>query len=161
MCKKVIAVKYLIKTPGYIYIPIFLFPSLLLGSITIFLPEPEMAGFLATNQVVLDLLIAIIVAPLIETLLFQALIIEITCRFIKRPRKNIWISVIVSSVAFALSHTYCISYIFITFLAGIILALAYYLGRYRKEGVIVLVFVIHSVYNLITSLSSDALTFPL
>jgi membrane protease YdiL (CAAX protease family) len=146
------SINYLIKAPAYIFILIFLCPSVLLGVITTFLPEPDMAGSLATNHVVLDLLIAIIVAPLIETLLFQALIIEITCRFIKRPRKNIWISVIASSVAFALSHTYSISYIFITFLAGIILALAYYLGRYRKEGAVVLVFVIHSVYNLITSL---------
>jgi len=40
----------------------------------------------------------------------------------------------------------------ITFFAGVILAMAYYLGRYRKEGAIVLVFAIHSVYNLLTSL---------
>jgi len=150
--KQTLSVNYLIKAPAFKFILIFLFPSVLLGIITTFLPVPDMTGSLETNSVILDLLIAILVAPLIETILFQSLIIEIICKIIKRPRKNIWISVIVSSAAFALSHTYSVSYIFITFLAGIILALAYYLGRYRKEGAIILVFVIHSGYNLLTSI---------
>lgn len=156
--KQVLSVNYLIKAPTYIYLLIFLSPSLVLGALTTLLPEPDMTGSMATGSVVLDLLIAVLVVPLIETLLFQALIIEIICKFIKRPRKNIWISVIASSLAFALSHTYSNSYIIITFLAGIILAFAYYLGRYRKEGAIILVFVIHSVYNLLTSLYNMCLS---
>ena len=150
--KKISAVRYLIKAPTYLFILIFLCPSMILGTISTFLPEPDIAGSLAVEGVVLELLIAVIVAPLIETLLFQSLIIEIVCNFIKRPRKNIWISVIASSLAFSMNHTYSISYMVITFFAGVILAMAYYLGRYRKEGAIVLVYAIHSVYNLLTSL---------
>ena len=134
---------------------------MILGTISTFLPEPDIAGSLAVESFILEYLIAVVVAPLIETLLFQSLIIEIICKFIKRPRKNIWISVITSSLAFSLNHTYSISYMVITFFAGVILAKAYYLGRYRKEGAIVLVFAIHSMYNLLTLLSSDALTFKL
>jgi membrane protease YdiL (CAAX protease family) len=100
------SVNYLIKAPARIFILIFLCPSVLLGAITTLLPEPDMAGSIATGSVVLDLLIAVIVAPLIETLLFQSLIIEIICKFVKRPRKNIWIAVIVSSSAFALNHMF-------------------------------------------------------
>ena len=110
-----------------------------------------MVGSEAFKSVVLEWLVIVIVAPLIETLLFQSLIIELVCKLFKRPRRNLFISVTASSVAFALSHSYSISYIIITFLAGVILALAYYLGRYRKESPIVLVFVIHAVYNLLTS----------
>lgn len=150
MSKKALSFSYFIKSPGYIYILIFLFPSLLIGSITIFLPDPTIPDPIAGNNLVLDFLITIIVAPLIETLLFQSLIIELVCKLFKRPRRNLYISVTASSVAFALSHSYSICYIIITFLAGIILALAYYLGRYRKESPIVLVFVIHAVYNLLT-----------
>lgn len=150
--KLIPSVNYLIKAPAYIFILIFFFPSVLLGAITTFLPEPDMTGSLTTDSVVLDLIIAVIVAPLIETLLFQSLIIEIICRIIKRPRKNICTAVMISSLAFALNHTYSLYYFIITLGAGMILALAYYLGRYRKENAIILVFLIHSFYNLSSSL---------
>jgi len=146
------SVNYLIKTPAYIFIFIFYCPSVLLGAITTFLPEPDMSGSFATENIVLDLLIAVIVVPLLETLLFQSLIIEIICKIIKRPRKNICIALIVSSLAFSLNHTYSLSYVIMTFFWGIIFALAYYLGRYRKESAIILVFLIHSLYNLSSSL---------
>jgi membrane protease YdiL (CAAX protease family) len=149
---QILTVNYLIKAPFYFYIIIFLCPSLLLGVITIFLPEPEVAGYIAADSIVIEMLIAVIAAPLIETLLFQSLIIEIVCKIIKRPRQNIHIAVIASALAFALSHLYSLSYFIITFFGGIILALAYYLGRYRKEGAIILVFIIHSMYNLVISL---------
>ena len=150
--KLIPSVNYLIKAPTYKFILVFFVPSVLLGAITIFLPEPDMTGSFVTDRVFLDLLIAVIVAPLIETLLFQSLIIEIICKIIKRPRKNICIAVTVSSLAFALNHTYSIVYFIITLGAGFILALAYYLGRYRKEGAIILVFLIHSLYNLSSSI---------
>ena len=149
--KLILSVKYLIKTPTYKFILIFYCPSVLLGAVTILLPEPDITGSLVTESIILDFLIALIAVPIIETLLFQSLVIEIICKFIKRPRNNIWIAVLASSSAFALNHTYSISYIIITFLAGFILAFAYYLGRYRKESAIVLVFIIHSLYNLSTS----------
>jgi len=150
--KLIPSVNYLIKAPAYIYILVFFFPSVLLGAITTFLPEPDMTGSFVTDSIVLDLLIAVIVAPLLETLLFQSLIIEIICKIIKRPRRNIYIAVMVSSLAFALNHTYSLGYVIMTFFWGIIFALAYYLGRYRKEGPIILVFLIHSIYNLSSSL---------
>jgi len=150
--KLIPSVNYLINTPAYIFILIFYCPSVLLGAITTFLPEPDMSGSFATENIVLDLLIAVIVVPLLETLLFQSLIIEIICKIIKRPRKNICIALIVSSLAFSLNHTYSLSYVIMTFFWGIIFALAYYLGRYRKESAIILVFLIHSLYNLSSSL---------
>jgi len=150
--KLIPSVNYLIKAPAYIFILVFFFPSVLLGAITTFLPEPDLTGSVTTDSVVLNLLIAVIVVPLIETLLFQSLIIEIICRIIKRPRKNICIAVMVSALAFALNHTYSLGYIIMTFFWGIIFAIAYYLGRYRKESAIILVFLIHSFYNLSSSL---------
>lgn len=150
--KLIPSVSYLIKAPAFIFILIFYCPSVLLGAITTILPEPDMTGSFVTDSVVLDLLIAVIVAPLLETLLFQSLIIEIICKIIKRPRNNIYFAVMVSSLAFAFNHTYSLSYFIITLGAGLILAVAYYLGRYRKEGAIILVFLIHSIYNLSSTL---------
>ena len=155
VCKRtklIPSVNYLIKAPTYKFILVFFFPSVLLGAITTILPEPDIATSLVTDNIILDMLIAVLVVPLIETLLFQSLIIEIICKILKRPRKNICIAVMVSSLAFAFNHTYSLSYFIITFFGGIILALAYYLGRYRKESAIILVFIIHSMYNLASSL---------
>jgi len=151
-CKLIPSVSYLIKAPAYIFFLVFFLPSLLLGAITTFLPEPESAGYWETDIIVVDLVIAVIAAPLIETLLFQSLIIEIICRIIKRPRNNILLAVLVSSLAFALNHTYSIIYVVFTFFVGIIYAFAYYLGRYRKESAIILVFLLHSLDNLLASL---------
>ncbi len=150
--KLIPSVNYLIKAPVYIFILIFLLPSVVLGAITTFLPEPDMTGSFTTDSIVLDLLIAVIVVPIIETLLFQSLIIEVICKIIMRPRRNICIAVFASSLAFALNHTYSISYVIFAFFAGIIYALAYYLGRYRKEGAIILVFILHAMDNLSASL---------
>lgn len=150
--KLIPSVNYLIKAPTYLYILVFLCPSLLLGAITTFLPEPDMTGSFSTESIVLDFLIVVIVVPLLETLLFQSLIIEIICKIIKRPRKNMYFAVIASSLAFAFNHTYSLSYFIITLGAGIILALVYYIGRYRKEGPIILVFILHAMYNLLSSL---------
>jgi len=150
--KLILSVNYLIKAPAYKFFLVFFFPSMLLGAITTFLPEPESAGYWGTDIIVVDLVIAVIAVPLIETLLFQSLVIEIICRIIKRPRNNILLAVLVSSLAFALNHTYSLYYVIFTFFVGIIYALAYYLGRYRKESAIILVFLIHSLYNLSSSL---------
>lgn len=150
--KLIPSVNYLIKAPAYIFILVFFCPSVLIGAVTTFLPEPDMTGSFVTDSIVLDLVIAVLLAPLLETLLFQSLIIEIICRLIKRPRNNICIAVIVSALAFALNHTYSTSYVIITFFIGIIFALAYYFGRYRKESAILLVFIIHATYNLSSSL---------
>ncbi len=150
--QKLPSVRSLVYTPVYLFILIFFCLSIILGVITAFLPEPDLTGGFTTDSIVLDWLITVIAVPLIETLLFQTLIIEIICKLIKRPRKSIWIAVIVSSSAFALNHTYSTAYIIITFLGGFILALAYYLGRYRKENAVLLVFIIHSLYNLSSTL---------
>ena len=145
------SVRFLIRAPAYIYILVFYCPSVLLGVITTFLPDPDISSSLVADNIFLNLLVTVFVVPLIETLIFQSLIIEIICKVIKRPRKNICIAVIASSLAFALNHTYSLSYFFITLFAGMILALAYYFGRYRKESAIILVFLIHSIYNLTSS----------
>lgn len=152
--KQILSVNYLIRAPTYIFILVFFCPSLLLGAITRFLPEPEMTGYMATDSIVVNMLIGDIVVPLVETLIFQSLIIEIICKIIKRPRKNILIAVVASSLAFALNHTYSLSYVVFAFGMGIIYALAYYLGRYRKESAIILVFILHAMYNLSASLQN-------
>ncbi|WP_368077846.1 lysostaphin resistance A-like protein [Maribellus luteus] len=107
-----------------------------------------MADPIISESLLHDVLLTVFLAPIVETLLFQLLVIEAIRKIIKRPRKNICLALLLSSTVFALSHTYSLGYFFITYLGGIVLALAYYLGRYRRENAFFVVFVIHSLYNL-------------
>lgn len=103
---------------------------------------------LDSGNIILDILLSVIAGPLLETIIFQFAIIEIVCKVIKRPGRNIYVAVFFSAALFALSHNFSVGYVIYTFLAGIILALTYYFGRYRKEGGIILTFVVHGLYNL-------------
>lgn len=143
-----LVIKYLLKVRAYKFVLIFFGFSVLLGSITTFLPEPEMAEPLTAENILQEILLAVFLAPIIETLLFQLLIIEIIRKIIKRPKKNICVALLLSSTAFALNHTYSLGYFVITFLGGFVLALAYYLGIFRRENAFVMVLLIHSLYNL-------------
>ena len=122
-----------------------LFP---LGAITTFLPEPEMIEPITSEGIIIEVLLVIFLYPLFETLVFQMLIIEVIRKIINRPKKNICLALLLSSAAFALNHTYSLYYMAFTFLVGLVLALAYYLGRYRRENALLLTFLIHSLYNL-------------
>ena len=51
--------------------------SVVLGAITTFLPEPEMANTIMSEGILIEVLLAVFLAPLVETLIFQMLIIEV------------------------------------------------------------------------------------
>lgn len=144
------AVTYLLKIQSYKFIILFFGFSLLLGVITTFLPEPELAEPMTHNGIILQILLTVFIVPIIETIIFQLLIIEAIRKIIKRPKNNICLALLLSSTAFALNHTYSLSYFVITFLGGLTLAFAYYLARYRRENAFLMAFLIHSLYNLST-----------
>ena len=146
--KPALVINYLLKVRAYKFVLIFFGFSVLSGAVTTFLPEPEMAEPMTSESILNQILLAVFLAPVIETLLFQILIIEAIRKIIKRPKKNICLALLLSSAAFALNHTYSLSYLAITFLGGLVLALAYYLGRYRRENAFIIVLLIHSLYNL-------------
>ena len=83
------------------------------------------------------------------------LIIEVIRKIIHRPKNNIWLALLLSSTAFALNHSYSLSYITLTFFVGLVLALAYYLGRYRRENAFLLMIFIHTLYNSSAVLSNN------
>lgn len=141
---------YLVRIPALVFILLFLAASIVTGIITTFLPEPNVEDLFAIEDKWMEVLFALIVIPLFETFIFQALIIELVCKFIKRPRNKLYLALILSALAFAFNHSYSISYFLFTLVGGLILALAYFIGRYRRENAFLLVFIIHSLYNLST-----------
>ena len=98
------------------------------------------------EHIAIQLLTSVVLGPIFETLLFQVLIIEALRSF---KVSDIY-SILISSLLFALSHSYNISYMIVTFIPGIIFAL-YYIGLRRRRDWFVsafFVFAVHSLYNL-------------
>lgn len=97
----------------------------------------------------------IILLPLIETLVFQAMVIRIILFFFKKLKKTkIIIAIMASSILFAINHPYSISYILTAFFMGFVLAVSYIAIIKRKYSSIIVTFVIHSFYNMIPFISS-------
>lgn len=139
-----------------IFIGGFLILSLGIGFATMLLPDSygENGTEALLDSLFKKILYGVFIVPVFETLLFQTLIISVICRIIKQAKYNFYPAILLSSMAFSLSHSYNLYYIIYTFIAGLILAFAYYIARYRKENATLLVFMIHSIFNL-TSFGLD------
>lgn len=97
------------------------------------------------------IILASIIGPLIETLIFQHLIIEIIYKIPKIKNTN-FIAIIISSLSFALTHSYNITYIIYTFIIGLLLAYAFVIYREKSFSSFWIVTLIHSLRNTITTL---------
>jgi len=84
----------------------------------------------------------VIVAPLIETLLFQCLVIEIASSF---KIKTIYCCVL-SALAFASSHLYNVFYFTYAFVSGLMFAFLYTRGSNQKYAIL-LPLTTHVIYN--------------
>lgn len=117
-----------------------IFFNILSNSIT---NEPLTKGFKDLGSVWNQFLIAVIFAPIFETVLFQYAIIETI-----RKRLKPLFSCIVSAFIFASMHLYNIFYFFFAFFIGLLFGYLYYLGVTIKKGFIIVMFT-HMVYNFI------------
>lgn len=88
----------------------------------------------------------VLVTPLLETLIFQALPFYLTTKYIKIKKRH-YIFILLSPVLFI--HNFSIGYIITTYLFGFIFAFLYYIAYYRKENAIKLVALIHFINNLL------------
>ena len=92
--------------------------------------------------------LAVIFAPIIETLFGQLLPIKITTKILNNKFKVI--GVIVSAILFSLMHFgYSIWYSLLTFPMGILLAKTFIIFQERKESSFWITTAVHSLRNLI------------
>jgi hypothetical protein len=114
-------------------------------------------GFDTANKFVL----VVIFGPLVETFIFQFLVIELILIFFKRAKLSHGeiISIIIASFMFSMTHGYSTFYIFYAFISGFIYAYFYIFARKRKgmNGYLTVAFV-HSfsnfsgfIYEILTS----------
>jgi membrane protease YdiL (CAAX protease family) len=96
-----------------------------------------------------ELIIMIIIAPVIETFIFQSIPIELS----RRRLQNVIPGCIASVLIFSLNHVYNVYYFTGAVLAGIIYAFAYLVyENYWKS--IFLVTAVHMIYNSIATLNN-------
>lgn len=98
-----------------------------------------------------------IVAPLLETLIFQHFIYIVLRKFIHKEKILIFTYIISSSILFSLEHKYSTYYIFVTFFLGIVLGFSYYISKLRKESAYWNTAIIHGLYNSLLVLISSLL----
>lgn len=92
----------------------------------------------------------VILAPIVETFLFQLGIIRVLQVFLKINNKKILI--LISSIVFALPHTYSPLYIFIMFFHGLIYAYSFIIYDDKEYHPYLIVTLMHSLSNLIAFL---------
>lgn len=100
----------------------------------------------------------VILAPILETFIFQFLTIESIIwifRKMKIPYEMIF-SIIISGVAFGSSHAYNIYYVLVAILIGLLYGVYYFIARYhQKMNAFLTICIIHSISNLIGFIVDD------
>lgn len=92
-----------------------------------------------------EFVLVVILAPLLETLIFQYSIISNIIG--RRPNTSLF-ACIVSAVLFGLSHFYSPEYIFKTFISGLLFGTLFLVGCKKNKNAFVVVAITHSIYNL-------------
>ena len=126
--------------------------GLLIGSLVI-LYDPKALDIPFIEE--LSLVDIVIIAPLIETFIFQYLIIEFLLRF-KKIKLNIII--LVSALAFGSAHNYNFFYVLVICISGFIYA-SYYLYLKIKEVKFPFLYIssLHALSNFLVFILDDVL----
>ena len=107
---------------------------------------------LVEESLVFQFVVAVLLAPLIETLIFQTAPILILRKYSSaRPG----LIVLVSSLWFAVLHDYDIAYIFYAFLVGLTLAYSYVMYLEKTASAFWVVTAIHALRNLLYLILSN------
>ena len=106
------------------------------------------------HEILYLVLASLILAPLLETAIFQLGIVELTTVCVKKIFNNDLplLGIILSALVFSLQHPYSIVYVIVAFLTGLFFAIMYYSFRVRN-GVgyaYWMTMVFHVLWNLLT-----------
>jgi len=105
-------------------------------------------GIISFTSAVEALVMAVIVAPLLETLVFQLGIIETI-----KKKRSIFVACLISALFFAVFHLYNAYYFAFTFVSGLMMAYLYCLKKSVIKGFVVTAGA-HACYNLLGFLLS-------
>ncbi len=97
-----------------------------------------------------EFLVSVVGAPVLETFIYQYLLIEI-CLYVSKKiakKENKTFSILVSSCFFSFAHSYNIYYMIATFLGGMSLNALYVYFRIKGKFPFIYVVLAHALYNL-------------
>jgi len=122
---------------------VIIVPFMFLATVfPIFVPGPGSSG--VKHGAFVQIALGVMLAPLLETALFQALPIEL----LSRKTSFRWqTNVLVSSVLFGAAHRYSWGYVLATFLVGVVFAYGYAVRRRERGRPFLLVFLAHALRN--------------
>ena len=92
-------------------------------------------------------IVSVIIAPLIETLIFQYVIIKYLRKLNILKNRNS-IIILISAILFGLAHTYSLQYVIHMFFIGILLAYSFSIYEKKESSPFWTVCAIHSLRNL-------------
>ncbi|OYW79516.1 MAG: hypothetical protein B7Z27_05395, partial [Sphingobacteriia bacterium 32-37-4] len=93
-----------------------------------------------------EFFIAVIFAPILETLIFQYFIISYILD--KRPNAYLF-TCFFSAILFGLSHFYSPEYILKTFFSGLLFGTLYLVVQNKNNNAFIIVTIAHAIYNFI------------
>ena len=108
------------------------------------------ANFPPFESVKEELFAVVILAPFVETLIFQYFLVNLgisLTRFLFK-RESIFLAILLPAVGFGLSHTYSYIYMACTFVSGLIFNTFYIIVKYRKQDAYSCTTMVHGLYNL-------------
>lgn len=110
----------------------------------VFFPEDRSGPVI--NFTAWDFINTALVAPALETLIFQVCVIRLCLFFMKRNR--VW-PVIISALVFGLAHNYSVPYIAAGTLAGMVFGTIYMVSLRKKKDGFLPVYITHGLFNSI------------
>ncbi|PJB12453.1 MAG: hypothetical protein CO119_06555 [Flavobacteriales bacterium CG_4_9_14_3_um_filter_40_17] len=139
--------EYLLKTKTFILFLFILFIQIIIAFIPNFFDVDFGEDPVKYKSLVHIFFLAVIFAPIIETMFFNVFPVEVLSLFIK----NKYLIVILASIVFASIHTYSIAYLIMTYFGAIGLNVFYLVVKEKKGflGSTGLTILLHSIYNLI------------
>ncbi len=110
--------------------------------------------FLKNKSLAFIFILTVIIVPIIETFLFQFLIIEICIRFLKKKKEII--AILTSALIFSICHYYNFLYIISIFFLGIVFSSFYILAKKRSDiNPFIFLTLIHAINNLLAFIVND------
>ncbi len=91
-----------------------------------------------------EFFIAVIVAPILETYIFQHILINI----LEKKTNNLNIIILSCGILFGIMHIYNIGYFLKGLISGVIYGILYISIRFKKSNPVLNVSICHSIYNL-------------
>lgn len=140
--------RFIEDLPVYWFIPCITVVSYVAATLVANIATPwlgPMGAWLKDEELWLIIPFAVLVAPLIETVIFQSLPIHLLIR-IRVPR--IYIAV-VSAVFFGVCHDNSLTYMVVIFVDGLFLAYAYLMYLPKPQSAFLVVSAIHMLNNII------------